>query len=575
MLCPICCDEFETPSRIAKCNFCNYETCKACAQQYLLTSIEPTAHCMNCRKGWTREMLLDLFPKKFVSDEYKKHRENILFEREKSLLPATQPYAEREMQVRRMKQEIDNVRLRLVNAEKEFFERHPGAKEFLDTRATLVKAVTPIVPSHCRLYCLDPISFLNDNLRQRVCEYPCNGVLQNERCMKCMANVCDGCGLRYYQRATAPPHMCKQEAKAKESKRRELIEDFRKLHAAPCAREYFEHAGALDNMRYRFEREIAQKTREVRRDTQLWAANGGVAGLAGDEAGPSKERKTFVRACPAEGCRGFLSSAWKCGMCNIFVCPQCHEIKGEKRDVPHECKPENVETAKLLAKDTKGCPNCGVRIFKISGCDQMYCVECNTAFSWNTGQIAKGNIHNPHYYEYLRSLQGGAQGREIRDIPCGGLPDYMVLVNHFKRYLTKEQYARLEPYHRVVGEVIDLRQWYRNHNAEDTRNVRVKYLLKDYDDVAFKRMLQMKAKAHEKIQNIDQVLDMFVMASSAILQRVHTLHTVEELCSIFIELEELRKYMNESMKRVELIYDCKTPWIGDNLALHRVGERKE
>jgi hypothetical protein len=212
----------------------------------------------------------------------------------------------------------------------------------------------------------------------------------------------------------------------------------------------------------------------------------------------------------------------------------------------------------------------------LRNCDQMWCTSCHTAFSWSTGQVVRGNIHNPHYYEYMRKQGQNAQGpREIGDIPCGGLPDYNMLRTTLSQFLQGSEYSALEPYHRVIGEVMDLRTWYRNRNLEDTRNIRVKYLLKDYDDNNFKRMLQIKAKAHEKVTNIDQVLDMFVMASSAILQRVRTVQNANEARMVFVELEELRKYMNESMTKVGIVYDCKTPWIDDALQLHKVGERKQ
>ena len=60
------------------------------------------------------------------------------------------------------------------------------------------------------------------------------------------------------------------------------------------------------------------------------------------------EKKQFTRACPAD-CRGFLSTAWVCGLCSTHVCSKCHEIKDSKTVAkggkPHTCLKENVETA--------------------------------------------------------------------------------------------------------------------------------------------------------------------------------------------------------------------------------------
>ena len=83
---------------------------------------------------------------------------------------------------------------------------------------------------------------------------------------------------------------------------------------------------------------------------------------------PTTERREFVRECPDEECRGFLSTAWKCGVCEKWTCPDCHEVKGTTRDVEHTCNPDAVATAQLLARDTKPCPKCRTGIFKIDGC---------------------------------------------------------------------------------------------------------------------------------------------------------------------------------------------------------------
>ena len=143
------------------------------------------------------------------------------------------------------------------------------------------------------------------------------------------------------------------------------------------------------------------------------------------------ERRVFVRACPAGDCRGFLSQVWKCGMCDNWTCPDCHEVKGLEKDGPHMCDPNSVETAKMLAKDSRPCPKCASVIFKIDGCDQMFCTQCHTAFSWRTGRVEMGTIHNPHYYEYQR--QRGTVPRNPGDVPCGGFPDWITISNRCPR----------------------------------------------------------------------------------------------------------------------------------------------
>ena len=136
----------------------------------------------------------------------------------------------------------------------------------------------------------------------------------------------------------------------------------------------------------------------------------------------------FIKQCPMNDCKGYLSSEWNCGLCDVVVCDQCHEVKqgvimGESPP-EHVCDVNSLATAKELIHNTKSCPCCGTLIYKIQGCDQMWCIKCNTAFDWNTRMIVVKNIHNPHYYEWRRnqSIRGEIQ-REIGDVVCGGIPD--------------------------------------------------------------------------------------------------------------------------------------------------------
>ena len=93
----------------------------------------------------------------------------------------------------------------------------------------------------------------------------------------------------------------------------------------------------------------------------------GPEGEVATEGGMAKGTKKYQarRKCPSEECRGFLDGDWKCGICQKKTCRRCYVLLdgGE-----HTCREEDVETMKLLKKETKPCPKCGMGITKIDGC---------------------------------------------------------------------------------------------------------------------------------------------------------------------------------------------------------------
>ena len=104
------------------------------------------------------------------------------------------------------------------------------------------------------------------------------------------------------------------------------------------------------------------------------------------------------RPCITENCKGFLNNSGECPICSKITCLTCNNFKNDDN---HECNKDDIETWNNMKKNTRPCPKCSTRIHKISGCDQMFCVMCHTAFSWQKGTIETGPIHNPHYYETM------------------------------------------------------------------------------------------------------------------------------------------------------------------------------
>ena len=109
MSCNVCVEEYNKSSRLElKCDYCCYSVCRKCCETYLLSNPEK-AHCMNCKKEWNLKILVNKFTRKFIDKDYKQHREGCLLERERALLPATQPLVEETKRKKEIKKEMFKI----------------------------------------------------------------------------------------------------------------------------------------------------------------------------------------------------------------------------------------------------------------------------------------------------------------------------------------------------------------------------------------------------------------------------------------------------------------------------------
>ena len=422
--CQICADTFNKSTRLAvQCPYCQYECCRTCMETYVLN--ETVVKCMNpeCAKEWTRKHIRAVFTLVFINGPLCEHKEKILFDKERALLPATQPIIESRIEARKIQVEIDGL--------------------------------------------TDEINILYSQLSELRTR---QGRLQTEK-----NNV------------------------------------------------------------------LSRKPREAR---------------------------PFVRACPEEDCRGFLSSQWKCGICEKWTCPDCHIVKGYTRDTPHECKEDDLATARLLASDTKPCPKCGTGIFKIDGCDQMWCTQCHTAFSWRTGNVER-TIHNPHYYEWMRRTGGGEMPRNPLDVQCGRNLDHHLY--EFMSRLIRTHYSSATNYRKVISRIdktirntIHMMETERPRPPDyERRNeyLRVRYLMNELSEEAMRTQLQKDDKKHHKHQELADIYTLLGTTVTDIIYRFSSLldrdkHTRPERIdeSILDEINRIVEYANECLADVAYTY---------------------
>ncbi len=282
------------------------------------------------------------------------------------------------------------------------------------------------------------------------------------------------------------------------------------------------------------------------------------AGPWGYQQSVEKEKRQFVAACPKESCRGFLSSAYKCGTCQDHVCASCRDVLGPTRDVPHTCDPALVETIKAIQKDSRPCPKCGVNISRVEGCDQMFCTQCDTAFSYAKGTIIQGAIHNPHYFARLQQL-GGAMPQQGG---AGGgcyWPTYR-LIPSYKKLVSPKEFHFLDIMYRTGLHVRDVEL--RERTVQENVDIRVKYLLNDIDEASLRRLLHTRERRNERKLEIRAPLELLVITLLEfyveLFSREHTAaETIDRINTCRVTIESI----NQALRKIGDRYSCIVPQI--------------
>lgn len=582
---------------------CNFNICVECASKYIC-GIHENPHCMNCKMEWNRELLEKNFTKKFLNTTYKKYRESILFEREKSMFPDTLGDVEEYIRILEYKKKI-KCNKNIFNYKKKEYD---AIKTYIRTTRT-------------------EMLNLNEDLR----------LLEIEM------------------------EVCKINIKF----------DKKQIDAFSM----FKYNNA--------------------------------------------EKKIFIKACPKEGCKGFLSTAWKCGLCHIWVCPDCHEIKGKDKNIEHICNQEILNSVKLINLETKNCPKCVTKIYKIDGCfakntpvlmfdksiknsqdiikgdvllgddnnkrivedvctgfddlyeikqnegmtyivnskhelvliniidnkiiyitveqyislsenikeklfgiigddnnekkilsniivtkiernryygwrlndnkrfylsdytvvkncNQMFCTQCHTAFDWRTGKVDNGQIHNPHYYDYLNNLN--VANRNINLCFNNDLINLIYIKNNINRILknSKEVFiykgnnlynrnnyeTKISDIHRSHGHITNV-ELFTINPVIDNKQLRMDYLVNNIDEKKFKIILQRREKANEKKNEINMILRTYLDIVKDLLNSTMEFNTIKELTEFDRSVEQIRNYINDSLIKISKRYNCVVIQIND------------
>jgi hypothetical protein len=319
--------------------------------------------------------------------------------------------------------------------------------------------------------------------------------------------------------------LCYKKVLALDRQRKELSSVIQHLCSALGTSSYYGNAMIQDRARAIMDREVKRL-----RDTQVPLHNDWeeeqqrllqfdiLLENVDNKKGPVKR---FLRKCGDGGCRGFLGENWQCGLCAKETCDQCLvTLDGEKK--LHVCDPDEVATAKLLATDSKPCPQCATFIFKIDGCDQMWCTQCHVAFSWRTGAV-ETRIHNPHYFEWMR--QRGTIERNPNDVECGRdldrafIEQIFSILRKFPDYKSFTKKIEMALRWAIHIRQVDIPR-FAVEGAINNEALRIRYMDSDIDEPKFRALVLQAHTKYEKNKGIHDILTMFCQCITDILFRI-------------------------------------------------------
>lgn len=600
--CNICCDIYNKSSREKiSCGYCDYTACRTCCETYILSETIPK--CMNnlCAKEWSRKFIREKFTNVFINTKFKSHLESILFDQEKALLPATQPIIEEQIRKNNIRKEMMKIDILIQDL---YIQKRQIERTLYDSQITEAKPGSNYVRA-----CLAD---------------GCRGFLSSQwKCGICQQWTCPDCHELKGPNRDAP-HTCDQN---NVETAKLLSKDTKPC--PKCQSKIFKIDGCFaENISIlmwdgsiKMSQDINIGDILIGDDREKRIVEDIVSGQ--DEMYEVKQNKGdnyIVNSKHMLVLKTIKSNLYDINDVILMTIDEYLKLNTERKNDLYGYKylinNEINNTYTLTSIDVVSIGKGTYYGWTVSGnnrfllpdftvvknCDQMWCTQCHTAFSWKTGAI-QTNIHNPHYYEWQR--KNGGLPRAAGDIECGNelnnhaynrmtelitsqkhtnLMDQTSLINELRsRYHTKFTPNVYTVSHYILSTIHNMRvelPRYDTHYVEKNQYLRIQYLSNEIDEEVFKMLVQRNDKKNRKNTEIHQVIQLSITAVTDIVFRMiddlknsrPNEHKFDTLSAEFIGIIT---YCNEIFKDIAFAYSCVQYKFDDYFNICRVEKEKK
>jgi hypothetical protein len=173
--------------------------------------------------------------------------------------------------------------------------------------------------------------------------------------------------------------------------------------------------------------------------------------------------------------------------------------------------------------------------------------------------LETGNVHNPHYYEWMAaSGRGAGAGAAIENIACGELPRLFVFHNILlENKIDKREHFNM--YRLIIHYTDVVLPEFQVDKVRDNFDLRVAYLMGEFDEEIWAMKLINRDKRRMKIAAYRELIETKILIMTDMMRQLVYEPTVEKSDELIAQYPRLAKFFMDSTYDIACLYGGAVP----------------